>query len=191
MEGYKKALSTAIRSEFPFEVTKFILDRLNGPMDVYEEEDDNQFDINSLWEHIYYQSVEAVETLLKLGADIDYQNPSTGSTPIMYSAQRGDRNVVMFLLEYGADLDIRNKDNHDVHYFVQHNGNITSVFKDFVEDKERKALMRRNTELEQQCHDMGSKLNRLMGMMDNMSVDGSVDLHHKKPKSVMTLTGNM
>ncbi len=54
---------------------------------------------------------DIIELLINCGADIDAQNIS-GKTSLMLSAQSGDEQLIDFLLDYGADKNIRDKSNN-------------------------------------------------------------------------------
>ena len=88
---YKTALFTAFKQGFPDDVIKYIYQQLcaNG---------NGQFDINEVWSQFWdysaVKSVKGVEALLKFGANINHQMADTGSTPIMYLAQKGWDDVV-------------------------------------------------------------------------------------------------
>lgn len=56
----------------------------------------------------YYGQVEAIQTLLALGADLHAQNTHRGETPL-FSAIRGKKvQAVRYLLQRGARVDVRN-----------------------------------------------------------------------------------
>jgi len=51
------------------------------------------------------RQLAAVSALLKLGADVDCQEPQSGWTPLMYAVSVGATEIVRELLRYGADID--------------------------------------------------------------------------------------
>lgn len=176
MESYQNALRSAFSFNFPEDVIVYIF---RGIQNI-----DNNFDINSLWENLYNCSSNALILMIKLGANINYISPSTGSTPIMYYAQSGNRENVKILIENNADLTIKNNKNMDVYRFATDKVNIHEIIKEINDSKEKDALIERNKMLENQCQQMNEKINYLMDMFGKIKLGDSVDFSHKKIKSV-------
>jgi ankyrin repeat protein len=72
-------------------------------------------------------SLVATETALVNGADINARD-GNGMTALMHMAQAGDRyqHITYFLIEAGADLTQRNKQNEDVFTLVQKRGYVSA-----------------------------------------------------------------
>ena len=174
MESYQKALRSAFLSNFPEDVIVYIFRCIQNI--------DNNFDINSLWENLYNCYYNALLLMIKLGANINYINPSTGSTPIMYYAQNGNRQNVKILIEHNADLTIKNNYGNDIYYFANNKVNISEIIKEINDSKEKDALIERNKMLENQCQQMNEKINYLMDMFGQIKLGDSVDFSHKKNK---------
>jgi ankyrin repeat protein len=173
-EEFSKALVTSIKNEFPDAIINYIYQQLYT---------NSNFDINTLWLHFYHSSnLTHVKTFVKLGANINYQLPDTGSTPLMYASQDCVNTLVKYLLENGADITIKNSSDYDVYYFA--NKDISKIIDEFVGKTEKEELVKKNTELEQQCNEMNSKLNYLLGVFEKMDIAGAVDLTHKRTKTV-------
>ena len=51
---------------------------------------------------------EAIDLLIEHGADIDAQN-ADGRTPLMLASVKGDTELVDYLLDYGAERNIKDK----------------------------------------------------------------------------------
>jgi ankyrin repeat protein len=66
---------------------------------------------------IYYGQEQAVDFLIKKGADINYRIPKdfgdirTGSTPLMLASYYQNPNIIKKLLRYGANKNIANANN--------------------------------------------------------------------------------
>jgi hypothetical protein len=173
MEEHTEALTIAIKNNFPENIIRYIYQQLGPP-----------FDINSLWPSFFTSNNQMpIIILLKLGANINYQMPETGSTSIMYAAQKKCTEVVLTLLEHGADLTIKNNSGGDVYFFSEQSG-ITDVIKDFIAKKEKEELEKKNKMLEQQCFEMNNKLNYLMEMVGKMNIGQTEDMLHKKSKAL-------
>ncbi len=56
---------------------------------------------------------EAVKNLIAVGANVNTQN-EFGNTPIMEATQLGYKRIVNILYSSGADLKIKNLENHDI-----------------------------------------------------------------------------
>ncbi|OHD69138.1 MAG: hypothetical protein A2W19_05990 [Spirochaetes bacterium RBG_16_49_21] len=69
-----------------------------------------------LWA-VYYGHEQAVEFLIKKGADINYKIPKdfgdlrTGSTPLMLSSYYQNANIIKTLLKHGVNKNIANANN--------------------------------------------------------------------------------
>lgn len=170
MESYQNALKSAFSLNFPEDIILFIFNRIQNI--------NNNFDINNLWTHLYSCSSNALLLMIKLGANINYINPSTGSTPIMYYAQNNNRQNVKILIEHNADLTIKNNHNNDVYYFADSAINISEIIKEINDSKEKDALLERNKMLENQCKQMNEKINHLMDMFEQIKLGDSIDFSH-------------
>ncbi len=53
---------------------------------------------------------DSVKRHIAAGTDLDYQNPTNGSTPLITAAARGNTEVAKLLLDAGADVDAANHD---------------------------------------------------------------------------------
>jgi ankyrin repeat protein len=180
MEEYVSAFTSAIKYSFPDDIIKYIYQQLcvmNGGI---------AYDINQLWPKFYkITHSKEILALLNAGAHVDWLNPDTGSTPIMYLAQNCYKEAVLILLERGANLNIKNKIGQDVHHFANHSGlNMVLIIKEFQEKKEKEELLKRNKALEQQCLDMDDKLNYLLGALGKLNIEGLDNLTHKKCKAI-------
>lgn len=59
-----------------------------------------------------------LERLLQVGADVNIPT-NKGQTPLMRAVYFGDENIIKMLLEYGADIDAKDKYNKDVYFFLK------------------------------------------------------------------------
>jgi len=90
-----------------------------------------------------YGNFDIIKTLIKFGACINYEHPndSSGSTPIMYAAQKGYLDIVKYLHENGAIINKKNKNNmnaisyatdnkhfHVVKYIINNGADIIDLF---------------------------------------------------------------
>lgn len=62
-----------------------------------------------LIEHIMYQEFDKAKELINNGADVNYQDESSGSTALMMACQYNFPDMVKFLIEHNADLNIQAK----------------------------------------------------------------------------------
>lgn len=172
----EQALIIAIQNCFPEDVIQYIYNQLGS------------FDINKLWTSFAIErkdNIGALQILLKMGANVNYQLPETLSTPIMYFAQSAYKNMVLVMLEHGADLTIKNSSGKDVYYYAKESmTDISIIIKEFNEKKEKDELINRNKALENQCLEMNDKLNYLFGMFQKLNVGEIEDLTHKKYKAI-------
>lgn len=65
--------------------------------------------------------LDNVKTLLQAGANINYQDPVTGDTPLIQAADLNQFDIVYYLLEQGADYKLKNKFGNTIVYDVEMN----------------------------------------------------------------------
>ncbi|AYV76787.1 MAG: hypothetical protein Barrevirus1_9 [Barrevirus sp.] len=151
---------------------------------VSKQSGSDQFDINTLWPSFFkVNTVKAISTFVKLGANIDYRVIDTGSTPVMYFAQLGLTNIVIWLIEQGADLTVKNMCHNTVYnYAVQGKINLDPIIKTYQEKKEKEELISRNKALEEKCLEMDNKLSQLLNLFNKMNIELSSVLPTKDKK---------
>lgn len=66
---------------------------------------------NALWAACYSESGECIAALLKAGIDINYQNPASGATALVFAASSGREQAVRQLLDAGADTRLKTHDD--------------------------------------------------------------------------------
>ena len=66
-------------------------------------------DGSKLIEAVMYQDLDAVKTAISQGTDINYQDPTSGSTALILAANYGFVDIAKFLIEKGADVDLQAK----------------------------------------------------------------------------------
>jgi len=62
-----------------------------------------------LIEYIMYQEFDKAKELINDGADVNYQDESSGSTALMLACQYDFVEMATFLIEHGADLNLQSK----------------------------------------------------------------------------------
>lgn len=62
-----------------------------------------------------------VKALVDAGADVNYQDPISGNTPMIQAAQINQFDIVYYFLEHGADYRLKNRFGNTVTYFVENN----------------------------------------------------------------------
>ena len=62
-----------------------------------------------LIEYVMYQEFNKAEELINNGADVNYQDESSGSTALMLTCQYNFTDMAKFLIEHGADLNLQSK----------------------------------------------------------------------------------
>jgi ankyrin repeat protein len=62
-----------------------------------------------LIEYIMYQEFDKAKELINNGADVNYQDESSGSTALMLACQYNFIDMATFLIEHGADLNLQSK----------------------------------------------------------------------------------
>ena len=60
-----------------------------------------------LIEYIMYQEFDKAKELINNGADVNYQDESTGSTALMLACQYNFAGMVSFLIDHGANLNLQ------------------------------------------------------------------------------------
>lgn len=65
--------------------------------------------------------LDNVKTLLQAGANINYQDPVTGDTPLMQAGDLNQFDIVYYLLEQGADYKLKNKFGNTIVYDIEMN----------------------------------------------------------------------
>jgi ankyrin repeat protein len=66
-------------------------------------------DGSKLIEYIMYQEFDKAKELINNGADVNYQDESSGSTPLMLACQYNFMDMATFLIEHKADLNLQSK----------------------------------------------------------------------------------
>jgi len=69
-------------------------------------------DGSQLIKHIMYQELDKAKTLVEKGVDVNYQDKSYGSTPLILSCQYGFVDMAKYLVEKGADINLQAKNGH-------------------------------------------------------------------------------
>jgi ankyrin repeat protein len=87
------------------DVVEFLLSQ-NAPLDVLDE-----YGNNALWAACYAQNSDCLTALINAGMDLNYQNPASGATALMYAASSGREAVVRQLLAAGADTSLKTHDD--------------------------------------------------------------------------------
>jgi len=87
------------------DVVAFLLSQ-GAPLDVLDE-----YGNNALWAACYAESGSCIAALLDAGIDLNYQNPASGATALMYAASSGREETVKQLLAAGADANLQNHDD--------------------------------------------------------------------------------
>ena len=87
------------------DVVKFLL-KQNAALDVIDE-----YGNNALWAACYAENSGCIEALINAGVDINYQNPASGATALIFAASSGRETVVEQLLAAGADPDLKTHDD--------------------------------------------------------------------------------
>jgi len=164
MQEHVYALAVALNNSFPEDVIECIVYR------IYSTDDGRNFDINGCWQYLRQpKNVQCIKSILRLGADINYRQPNTGSTPIMYIAQTGSRDIIKFMIECGADLDITNSSGNTVYHYARlGNINMNDILREIDENR---------------CQETTGKLNYLMNRLNEMNIIDTTDLSHKKMKA--------
>lgn len=62
-----------------------------------------------LIEHIMYKEFDKAKELINNGADVNYQDESSGSTALMLACQYNFVDMAKFLIDHGADLNLQAK----------------------------------------------------------------------------------
>ena len=75
--------------------------------------------------------LEHVKLLLNAGADVNYQNPVTGNTALDLAADLNQFDIVYYLLENGANYNLKNKLGNTVVFQIENN-NIDSASSNYV-----------------------------------------------------------
>jgi hypothetical protein len=63
---------------------------------------------------VQYSSIETLNQLLDMGANINSQSPADGTTPLMYAVSRGNLEIIEFLIGRKADVHICNFNGDNV-----------------------------------------------------------------------------
>lgn len=66
---------------------------------------------NALWAACYAQDAGCIAALIAAGVDLNYQNPVSGATALMFAASSGREAVVLQLLAAGADTRLQTHDD--------------------------------------------------------------------------------
>ncbi|WP_292430312.1 ankyrin repeat domain-containing protein [Methylobacter sp.] len=84
----------------------FFLIEQNAALDAMD-----QYGNNALWAACYADNSDCIDALIHAGIDINYQNPASGATALIFAASSGREKVVEQLLAAGADPDLKTHDN--------------------------------------------------------------------------------
>jgi len=68
-------------------------------------------------------SRDPTQLLIRLGADVNEQNPSNKFTPLHYAIQGNNAEAIRILIDCGAKTSIRNADNDDAYDFAAKSSN--------------------------------------------------------------------
>lgn len=87
------------------DVVNYLLEQ-GAPLNVVDE-----YGNNALWAACYAQSSDCLAALIHAGVDINYQNPASGATTLMFAASSGREQVVEQLLTAGANPSLKTHDD--------------------------------------------------------------------------------
>ncbi|OAP55160.1 hypothetical protein AYL99_10860 [Fonsecaea erecta] len=95
-------------------MTRFFLDHgakvdFPGKSPVYPETFMTSLHFAVFNAHVFLDAVERVRLLLDRGANINMQSLMTGNTPLHMAALGGREELIVLLLQRGADMEVRNK----------------------------------------------------------------------------------
>lgn len=71
----------------------------------------DQYGNNALWAACYADNSDCIDALTHAGIDINYQNPASGATALIFAASSGREKVVEQLLAAGADPGLKTHDD--------------------------------------------------------------------------------
>jgi ankyrin repeat protein len=71
----------------------------------------DEYGNNALWAACYSESDACIDALLNAGVAMDYQNPASGATALIFAASSGRESVVSQLLAAGADPTLKTHDD--------------------------------------------------------------------------------
>ncbi|MDP2902298.1 MAG: ankyrin repeat domain-containing protein [Methylovulum sp.] len=74
-------------------------------------DDLDEYGNNALWAACYAQNSDCIAALIDAAIDIDYQNPASGATALIFAASSGREKVVGQLLAAGADPSLKTHDD--------------------------------------------------------------------------------
>lgn len=66
---------------------------------------------NALWAACYAENSDCIDALIHAGVDINYQNPASGATALIFAASSSRETVVEQLVAAGADPDLKTYDD--------------------------------------------------------------------------------
>jgi len=83
------------------------------------------------------RSAAVTSLLLRKGAEVNYQVPDRGTTPLMVAAEEGLQEVVELLLEYGGNATLSDRDGRLAIDFSRRRGHqgVTDMLKDIETEK--------------------------------------------------------
>jgi ankyrin repeat protein len=87
------------------DVVAFLLDQA-APLEVLDD-----YGNNALWAACYAESSVCIAALIDAGIDMNYQNPASGATALMFAASSGREATGQQLLAAGADASLQNHDD--------------------------------------------------------------------------------
>lgn len=71
----------------------------------------DQYGNNALWAACYAQNTACIDALIDAGIDIDYQNPASGVTALIFTASSSREQAVARLLAAGANPGLKTHDD--------------------------------------------------------------------------------
>ena len=87
------------------DIIDFLIEQ-NAALDIID-----QYGNNALWAACYAESSACIAALLRAGIDINYQNPASGATALIFAASSGKETVVELLLAAGANPALKTQDD--------------------------------------------------------------------------------
>ena len=67
------------------------------------------------------ENFENITLLVEAGADVNYQDPITGDTPVISAADLNQYDIVYYLIQQGADYRLKNKFGNTIVFAIEHN----------------------------------------------------------------------
>ena len=97
---------------------------------LYDNTKRNELEMQAIYDELLIKAAEenntaAIEFLIEVGYDVNYQSPDTGETALIWATIHGNKDAVFVILDNGADASVEDFRGRTALYYAKQGADIT------------------------------------------------------------------